>query len=694
MKDLERRAWPVRWAVILVATLLGSGTARAAEREGYTYLSYVGTEVSLVSEGETDDTARINMPVVVGDRISTGAGSRVEAIFADGNILRGDGRTELRFDRLARTFESEDERDLLYLERGTVAIESRTTTTRERALRVDTNDATIVLPDQGFVRIDAGRRGTEVYVLSGRAEVSGRSGRASVRAGEYAFLSGSDEIDIEEADFPRDAFTQFCESRRVRRQVETRYLSAEYDYDYDGAGFEDNGSWVFVSSLGQRCWRPRVTADWRPYSQGFWRWTPGGLTWVSYEPWGWLPYHYGSWNFDNAVGWCWLPGTAYSPAWVYWNYTPTHVGWCPVGFYGGWYRGGYYDTYYRSARTHYGREDGPMFPHLAGRVDPTKVDPRGWNYVGIGRFGSRLDPRDIVRGEQVRFRPGDASVIATAPLHIERGSHATVVGAVQEAVRRVPVGSVPVSQGLTAIVRRDRMLDPNGQDELRRSIGRPGQPPAYHSLPPDAVAGGRQLEPGSSSGSTTGATNRTVPRAVVPASPGVTREGPMRRDPRDSGRGDATVERGSVAPIPRRETTPAPVEPVPPAEVGGRRHPGSSGPTDDGWRAQSAPPPRVIESRPADRAAPRGDDGWRAPRSDAGRAQAPAPKSEPPHVEPRHDSPPPRYERPEPRHEAPPARSYQPPPAPREAPRHEAPPPRSHDAPPPPSRGESRGQRS
>ena len=43
---------------------------------------------------------------------------------------------------------------------------------------------------------------------------------------------------------------------------------------------------------------------------------PGmGYSFASAYPWGWLPYHYGSWAFINGAGWAWLPGR-YSGQWV------------------------------------------------------------------------------------------------------------------------------------------------------------------------------------------------------------------------------------------------------------------------------------------------------------------------------------------------------------------------------------------
>ncbi|MBK9090435.1 MAG: FecR domain-containing protein [Holophagales bacterium] len=112
------------WVALAIAFLLPATTA-AAQREGYSYLSYVGAEVSLVSRAEDDSSARLNTPILAEDRISTGSTSRAEVVLADGNILRIDVQTNLRFDRLANTYEAEDDRNSIFLERGAVSLEHR-----------------------------------------------------------------------------------------------------------------------------------------------------------------------------------------------------------------------------------------------------------------------------------------------------------------------------------------------------------------------------------------------------------------------------------------------------------------------------------------------------------------------------------------------------------------------------------------
>jgi hypothetical protein len=94
---------------------------------------------------------------------------------------------------------------------------------------------------------------------------------------------------------------------------------------------EPYGAWVDVGSYG-RCWRPRdLAADWQPYTVGHWEWTDAGWYWVSDEPWGWACFHYGSWYDAPQVGWVWIPGTEWAPAWVTWRYSDDYIGWAPCG---------------------------------------------------------------------------------------------------------------------------------------------------------------------------------------------------------------------------------------------------------------------------------------------------------------------------------------------------------------------------
>ncbi len=91
----------------------------------------------------------------------------------------------------------------------------------------------------------------------------------------------------------------------------------------------DEGSWVEAGNYGY-CFRPRVSAGWRPYRDGRWIWTDRGWYWDSDERFGWATNHYGRWVDVSGTGWCWVPGHQWAPAWVSWRQSDQYVGWAPL----------------------------------------------------------------------------------------------------------------------------------------------------------------------------------------------------------------------------------------------------------------------------------------------------------------------------------------------------------------------------
>jgi len=101
--------------------------------------------------------------------------------------------------------------------------------------------------------------------------------------------------------------------------------------DDDVAFLARYGEWIDVPAFHQ-VWRPYVTADWRPFSYGHWVWDDydNAWAWVSYEPYGWLVYHYGNWDYEPGYGWLWIPGNDWSPARVEWMTYGDFAGWAPL----------------------------------------------------------------------------------------------------------------------------------------------------------------------------------------------------------------------------------------------------------------------------------------------------------------------------------------------------------------------------
>jgi hypothetical protein len=114
-----------------------------------------------------------------------------------------------------------------------------------------------------------------------------------------------------------------------------------YDDGYDPQCYQQfestlapYGNWTEDPTYGQ-VWTPSpqvVGADFMPYATGG-QWIASsdyGFSWASDWDWGWAPFHYGRWLFLMGMGWSWIPGSVWGPAWVDWRYGGGYVGWAPL----------------------------------------------------------------------------------------------------------------------------------------------------------------------------------------------------------------------------------------------------------------------------------------------------------------------------------------------------------------------------
>ncbi|MEJ0079595.1 MAG: DUF6600 domain-containing protein [Puia sp.] len=76
------------------------------------------------------------------------------------------------------------------------------------------------------------------------------------------------------------------------------------------------GNWISYPGYGY-VWSPNAGPDFQPYAtNGNWIYTNAGWTWASDYNWGWAPFHYGRWFYENGYGWMWVPGSEWAPAWL------------------------------------------------------------------------------------------------------------------------------------------------------------------------------------------------------------------------------------------------------------------------------------------------------------------------------------------------------------------------------------------
>jgi Family of unknown function (DUF6600) len=147
-------------------------------------------------------------------------------------------------------------------------------------------------------------------------------------------------------------------------QAKSQEVSINFFYDNLNAG-----NWIEVGNYGY-CWQPDVAVNdpnWRPYADGYWAYTDLGWTWVSYEDFGWVTYHYGRWVRLTDIGWVWVPGYEWGPAWVSWRFGGGYCGWAPL-----------------PPETEVVYESRPLSGHLDVEFD---IGPGYYNFVDVRYIG-------------------------------------------------------------------------------------------------------------------------------------------------------------------------------------------------------------------------------------------------------------------------------------------------------------------
>lgn len=345
--------------MLLVAlAVLVTAPAEAVEGEGYGFYRTVEGDVQLTTfEQEEPLDVEPNYPLLLGDRIWVAAAGRLEAVLPDQTVVRAAGNTDVYFEELALyAGEEESFGTTLRLLEGEIQVVIRDHEVEREPLRIDTNNATLYLQEAGTYRIYAdSRQWTELVVREGFGEVALEEGSVVVRADEEAVVDGGPDARVKV--YPAgalDALEAWGQDLEREASVAARESYVDEELRYSAAPLDRHGEWLPVAS--GYAWRPYgVASAWRPYTRGYWTHTPGGLYWVSGEPWGAVTAHYGSWSPHPHHGWLWHPGSLFAPAWVHWYWGSTHVGWIPSGYYSHHYRGRYgYGQGYHHAGLRFG----------------------------------------------------------------------------------------------------------------------------------------------------------------------------------------------------------------------------------------------------------------------------------------------------------------------------------------------------
>jgi hypothetical protein len=332
-----RKMWALLGvAAALIVPRLDAQTSDEGPALGVARVSLTNGDVT-TRRGESGDwiEARVNTPLVEGDTIATGPGSRAEVQLDYSNLIRLNENTEVTMASLAnRSFKVQLGRGILMyseLKGG------------EADVDIETPHVAVRPRKNGRYRIEVLGGETAVTVRRGEAEIASSKGVETLKSGRTMLIRGEGDdtaFRVVDSD-PRDEWDDWNERRDnvLSKSDSYRYLSRSIS---GGQDLDDNGNWRYVSGYGYS-WFPSVTVGWAPYRHGRWVWLDYyGWTWESYEPWGWAPYHYGRWYNHASYGWGWYPGVYHHhhhwrPALVaffgWGSYSGFNVG---VGFGGGY----------------------------------------------------------------------------------------------------------------------------------------------------------------------------------------------------------------------------------------------------------------------------------------------------------------------------------------------------------------------
>jgi hypothetical protein len=331
--------------VILTLVLLSTQKAQAQDEPAphVARISLVRGDVS-TRRGDSKDwlATTANAPLMYGDSIATGPGSRTEIQLDYANNLRLDQATGAKVADLSAA--------RIQIQVATGLVTLATSRSGDADIEIDTPNMAVHPVGVGVYRVQVNSvNSAQLSVWKGRVEVTTSRGSINLTNGQAIEVKGAaaPEYKMSQA-LVKDGWDHWNDQRdhnivdALAWQHTSRYYTGSEDLDR-------YGDWVQVPGYDW-CWAPYVEAKWVPYRNGRWVSDPYyQWMWVGYEPWGWAPYHYGRWvNYDGS--WCWWPGVGANgphPVWgpgyvAFIGFGGPHegsgqavgfdsIGWCPLG---------------------------------------------------------------------------------------------------------------------------------------------------------------------------------------------------------------------------------------------------------------------------------------------------------------------------------------------------------------------------
>jgi hypothetical protein len=440
--------------VVSVPTLFSQDNYKVVNGPEKTYYGHISL-VEILNDGKDPVVLRpgldeplpavLNFPLGPGDTIRTSDARRLEIQFDNATIVRLDRATELKIETILARSLSRRETSMtnLVLTKGRIYVmykeydrgEIFQVLTPNAAVKLRHNSvATIAaLPDsssdiqvaygkatamfgpdeKNLFEASAGRNERLVIDASGKAMTGVPSPEPDFAAWNVSINKSFEELHEGKSNLPKPLI------RGVTKA--TFYFAQTFGDKY--------GEWLYDDLYGY-VWRPFYNdyypgGSWRPYYYGQWVGMGNQMFWIPSEPWGWVPYHLGVWQWDAKRGWFWLPGSAFAPAWVDWAYmNGMYYAWRPWSMLDWTYYGGFWG----------------MSPMWYGYFGGFWMDYAGWfDYYFAGRgnmyqgyFGDGSEARAALRSvSKDQLKKPSGSPALTMPKEFNR-----VVKAIEAGLKR------------------------------------------------------------------------------------------------------------------------------------------------------------------------------------------------------------------------------------------------------------------
>lgn len=463
----------------------------------------------IIRENGRREEAVLNLPVLPGDTLVTPEESRCELLFDTGTVIRLDSGSELNVQTiLASSLSTAKDISNVVLNRGRIYVMYKQYDRREM-LQVLTQSSAVKLGHRSAASIEIGEAGgTLTRVSYGKADVMFQdvkkaSAKARVKSGESLRI-------LPDGQKKQEAFTGKTGFEEWNAAVNSAYVDVHKGVTvlpkpvvnlplavhYFAQEFgNQHGQWLWDDYFGY-VWRPYLNdgrypwGGWQPYYFGRWTSVGGQLYWVPEEPWGWVPYHLGIWQWDKKLGWVWIPGSLFAPAWVDWEFFFGYSGWRPwsifdwtsgyAGLNGFYYYGDYW--YYNWPYYQPGQPEGVWKPNLIVRKNQLKKSPDSVPAVPkemknvLSRVIQGLARGDARLLESARKAPGQLVMVDRKNLNMPRiqefGTSFEKLKNVSKLPAAAPGTILRLPAGTEAAREADRVFRMNeGLSRLRQAVG-------------------------------------------------------------------------------------------------------------------------------------------------------------------------------------------------------------------------------